>query len=325
MAKYPGDFIINEVGTRRDLARVYGVSERTIYRWLNKAAKESGLSPKAKARRPRKSTLENFKGTRKQLAKKYGVSERTAYRWLKKAREQGAQLPSRQRMSKYPGADVINNIMTSQALTNKQIAEQFGVSEQTAARWVRRARLEQPQLLPDLRKTGEYRLRRRKSENGNWVSWYEKVEPEDIGEPWEVPEPEDVGEPWEVPKPEDVGEPWEVPEPDMWEVEPPEQYTGDQDISESLARDLGYLQALLYDNELIMSDSIFTGLSYNQKIEYLNKYIEHQMEDNPDLFYNRETGEPLDASPDFVVTINIWGEQFEKWLIEQTESDLFEI
>ena len=65
MAKYPGSFIINEVGTRKELAGLYGVSERTIYRWLNKAAKESGMKPAAKSKRPRLSTLEKFKGTRK--------------------------------------------------------------------------------------------------------------------------------------------------------------------------------------------------------------------------------------------------------------------
>jgi transposase-like protein len=75
MAKYPGSFIINEVGTRKDLANIYGVSERTIYRWLNKAAEESGLSPKiSKKRHPRPETLINFKGTRKALAKKYNVT-----------------------------------------------------------------------------------------------------------------------------------------------------------------------------------------------------------------------------------------------------------
>ena len=42
MTKYPGFMILNEIGTRAELARAYGVSERTIYRWLNRAAKEKG-------------------------------------------------------------------------------------------------------------------------------------------------------------------------------------------------------------------------------------------------------------------------------------------
>jgi transposase len=96
MAKYPGSMILNEIGTRKELAAAYGVSERTIYRWMNKARAETG-EKKAKPRRPRLSTLENFKGTRKELAKKYGVSERTVYRWLDKAKKQGAEIPSRQK------------------------------------------------------------------------------------------------------------------------------------------------------------------------------------------------------------------------------------
>ena len=96
MTKYPGSFILNEIGTRKELAASYGVSERTIYRWINKARAETG-EKKPKPRRPRQSTLENFQGTRKELAKKYGVSERTVYRWLEKAKKQGADIPSRQK------------------------------------------------------------------------------------------------------------------------------------------------------------------------------------------------------------------------------------
>ena len=40
MAKYPGMQILYEVGTRKELAASYGVSERTVYRWLNRAAAE---------------------------------------------------------------------------------------------------------------------------------------------------------------------------------------------------------------------------------------------------------------------------------------------
>lgn len=136
MANYPGAFILNEVGTNKELANIYGVSERTIYRWKGKAKKETGAKVK-KPTRPRTSTLSNFKGTRKQLAKKYGVSERTVYRWLAKAREQGAEIPSRQKKSTYPGAEILIEYGT-----NKDLAKAYNVSERTIARWKRRARLE---------------------------------------------------------------------------------------------------------------------------------------------------------------------------------------
>ena len=136
MANYPGAFILNEVGTNKELANIYGVSERTIYRWKDKAKKETGSKEK-KPTRPRTSTLINFKGTRKQLAKKYGVSERTAYRWLAKAKEQGAEIPSRQKKSTYPGAQILIEYGT-----NKDLAKAYNVSERTIARWKRRARLE---------------------------------------------------------------------------------------------------------------------------------------------------------------------------------------
>ena len=136
MANYPGAFILNEVGTNKELANIYGVSERTIYRWKDKAKKETGAKEK-KPTRPRTSTLINFKGTRKELAKKYGVSERTAYRWIAKAKEQGAEIPSRQKKSTYPGAQILIEYGT-----NKDLAKAYNVSERTIARWKRRARLE---------------------------------------------------------------------------------------------------------------------------------------------------------------------------------------
>ena len=136
MANYPGAFILNEVGTNKELANIYGVSERTIYRWKDKAKKETGAKAK-KPTRPRTSTLINFKGTRKQLAKKYGVSERTAYRWLQKAKEQGAEIPSRQKKSTYPGAQILIEYGT-----NKDLAKAYNVSGRTIARWKRKARIE---------------------------------------------------------------------------------------------------------------------------------------------------------------------------------------
>lgn len=305
MAKYPGSFIINEVGTRAELANIYGVSERTIYRWLNKAAKESGMKPAAKSKHPRLSTLEKFKGTRKQLAKKYGVSERTAYRWLKDAKAKGAQIGSRQKPSKYPGAQVIINLLASEALTNKQVGERFDVSAETAARWIRRARLENNTGLPDLRKTGEWKLRRKKG-----YSYYERVE---IGEPWEVLPPEEEG-PWEVPPPDEEEDFYSENFSDNFEEKTFKEYT--QDILNQL-KDLGMI-----DKESLL----FTEVSSELRIPYLMEYISYQRDQHPKRFYDvfGEWNMPLeDAIKDTMgmITVNIWGDELEQWLKEKIEID----
>ena len=140
--KYPGAFILNEYGTNKELSKIYGVSERTIYRWKSKAKAETGARSK-KPTRPRASTLQKFKGTRKELAKKYGVSERTAYRWLEQARQKGYEIESRQKKAKYPGMEILEI-----EGTNKELAERYNVSERTIARWKRRARAEQAEEEP---------------------------------------------------------------------------------------------------------------------------------------------------------------------------------
>lgn len=129
MTKYPGSFILNEIGTRKELAAVYGVSERTIYRWMNKARAETG-EKKPKPRRPRQSTLENFQGTRKELAKKYGVSERTVYRWLEKAKKQGADIPSRQKKKiakdmSLPEEIITPDMLPQEIYTPEQLPEEI--------------------------------------------------------------------------------------------------------------------------------------------------------------------------------------------------------
>lgn len=132
-SKYPGIQILYEVGTRQELAQSYGVSERTMYRWLNKAKSQT----KERQEYPGAGPIARFKGTRKELASKYNISERTAYRWLKKARESGADIPSRQAKSKYPGAAILE-----ERGTNKSIGDRYGVSEATVRRWKNRAQLE---------------------------------------------------------------------------------------------------------------------------------------------------------------------------------------
>lgn len=138
-SKYPGIQILYEVGTRQELAQSYGVSERTMYRWLNKAKAQT----KERQEYPGAGPIARFKGTRKELAAKYNISERTAYRWLKKARESGADIPSRQAKSRYPGTAILD-----EHGTNKSIGDRFGVSEATIRRWKNRARAEEEAIRP---------------------------------------------------------------------------------------------------------------------------------------------------------------------------------
>ena len=136
MSKYPGSQILYEYGTLKELASSWGVSERTISRWKNKAMSETGMKPKSK--KPRLSTIAKFKGTRKELAEKYNISERTAYRWLNKAREKGLEVENRQKKAKYPGEQILYEYGTL-----KEIASSWGVSERTISRWKARAKAEQ--------------------------------------------------------------------------------------------------------------------------------------------------------------------------------------
>lgn len=290
MAKYPGAFIINEVGTRKELAGLYGVSERTIYRWLNKAAKESGQKARPAQKRPRLKTLEKFTGTRKQLAKKYGVSERTAYRWIQKARTQGADIPTRKDRSKYPGPGILEDKRSS-----KRIAEELGVSRSTVNRWKRKARQETiPEIiLPPVVEQPQQTPRPL----------------EDIGEPWEVlPPDEDIGEPWEVPEPEDVGEPWEVPEPDI-----------SQKAEDQIRDIINYI----FELDLIDANSAFMELSKIEQIIYLNEYFTYQIDKDPYAFYKPGSrSEPYDIplnDPEAMASADIWGDEFENWLANQIE------
>lgn len=130
-SKYPGIQVLYEVGSRAEVAASYGVSERTLYRWLNKAKSQT----KERQEYPGAGPIARFKGTRKELAAKYNISERTAYRWLKKARESGADIPSRQAKSKYPGTAILD-----ERGTNKSIGDRYGVSEATVRRWKNRAK-----------------------------------------------------------------------------------------------------------------------------------------------------------------------------------------
>lgn len=277
MATYPGSQILFEVGTRKDLAKIYGVSERTIYRWMNKAKSETEAKP-VKARRPKMSTLANFKGTRKELAKKYKVSERTVYRWLSAAKDKGVDIQSRSKTSKYPGPEIL-----ASKKTNKKLAEEYDVSTRTIARWKNRARAE---LTPEE---------------------YTPIDEIPLGNIVETPEApiEPSDEIFEVPDTVD------------------EEYA-DLDMDPRQIDDLIAISDMLSEQDLLTPDSMFNQLTGAEKVTYISKYIEYQMDYNPQLFYDKESGE-FRTDPDWLQGLNIWGDEFEEWVHEQFESDMYEI
>ena len=311
MAKYPGAFIINEVGTRKELADLYGVSERTIYRWLSKASKESGLTPKAKATRPRPSTLINFKGTRKQLAKKYGVSERTAYRWIASAKAKGSQIPSRQNISKYPGAETIANAVLG-GKTNRQIAEDYNVSRSTASRWVRKARLETGEPLPRGRQNMPRPLT-----------------------PDTAPTDEDIFNEQDIDaySPENMIEPPEFEPEEIFE-EPIEDTEAAEDFSEFDEWELSNLNEIissLKDN-VLPPDHMFNDLTALEQARYIDAYLKWQYGKDEHQFYDESThrmmydpDSPEMTSPAFISNLDLWGEDFEDWLQWQFDNDIYEV
>ena len=311
MAKYPGSFIINEVGTRKELAGLYGVSERTIYRWLNRAAKESGLTPKPRKSMPAPKALAAFKGTRKQLAAKYGISERTVYRWLNKAKE-SSTLPAgslnRTVRSKYPGVDILNI-----PGKNKEVAEQFGVSERTVSRWKRRARLEQASARPEP-ETPTTATPTRQTTFEEFTE--EAYRPENIIEPPEIEQPEPVfEEPVEAPGIEDE---------DLFEVEDIPEELKKYGFEPETLDTIQFISDFIEENDLIVKNSLFNDLSADEKLLYITEYIRWQWETNPRQFNQSPTSleEAIHAG---VHRLSIWGEEFESWLTDFYVSNQYEL
>lgn len=282
--KYPGAFILNEVGTNKELSKIYGVSERTIYRWKNKAKAETG-ERKARPHRPRAKTLETFKGTRKELAKKYGVSERTAYRWLQKAKESGLEIPSRQKPNRYPGAGILD-----ENAKNKELAEKYNVSERTIKRWKRRARTEIEEPFEVLPPDSEP-LRHEPAQS----SFFEDDFAEEFDKGFDFTEPEEL---------------FEVPEP--------------IEFSESFKDTLDNIISTLNNRDLLVKDSLFNSLDDEMKQIYINEYIQYQWDLNPYQFNQSPPDDPNGpdiSDPDKIANIDIWGPEFETWLKNQIEID----
>ena len=274
MAKYPGSQIAFEYGTNAEIAKSYGVSERTVYRWKAKARSEIGIKASG-TKKPTLKQISKFKGTRKELAAKYGISERTAYRWLAKAKEQGLDV-SRKNTARYPGlgADLEGKL--------KDVAEKYGVSERTISRWKKRQEVEKQDL-------------------------EEVLSPDNIPEEFQ-PTAEAVEQPY---------------------VEPDQEFEEDiSDLEENLSREtldnLRGISDILDNEDLLVEGSIFHTLTNKEKLQYLDAYIQYQYDLDEHQFYN-EAEHTMDFSPDFLSTINIWGEEFEEWAQKQFDYSMYEV
>lgn len=277
-SKYPGIQILYEVGTRQELAQSYGVSERTMYRWLNKAKSQT----KERQEYPGAGPIARFKGTRKELAAKYNISERTAYRWLKKARESGADIPSRQAKSKYPGTAILD-----ERGTNKSIGDRYGVSEATVRRWKNRARSE--------------------SEAAGMPT--EILTPDQL--------PQEIFTPDQLPE-EIITEPESVLGDDLEDLlgEEPEEYK-DYDTFTNV----GDLVDDVINMDVLSKNSAFLGLDPMVQREYMYAYIKYQSQNNKDLYYWVEKVGMSDIPSEDIASLNIWGDSFETFVQEQIALD----
>jgi transposase len=125
-----------EIGER------FGVSGRTVRGWL----RQLGIAPPPQSQRRRRhrppTPAKLHRGyvtnglTPEQLARCYGVSASTVTRWL-----EDAGIPRRPpgRRSHAPAREELRRLYQLEGLSTAQIGRRYGVSQQTAHRWVRAA------------------------------------------------------------------------------------------------------------------------------------------------------------------------------------------
>ena len=291
---YPGSFILNEVGTRKDMAQAYGVSERTIYRWLNKAAKESGAASLPKVSNyPGATAVGKFKGTRKELAAKYGISERTAYRWINKARKEMETTGTR---GAYPGESIL-----TESGSNKDLAAKYGVSVRTIQRWKEKAEAQKG-------------LRPRRRPRVNLIP--PTAQPEmPTQEPLEPIEPD-----YEEPIIEEPEEPkTEIPEPTPEDLEEPFEVDTSDALDDRTMENLDAIVNALFDNDLLEENSLFKDMDQIDRALYIYQYLEYQQDNFPWKFYKKGQGDIGLKDTDDIINIDIWGSDFEFWLQNEIE------
>ena len=100
------------------------------------------------------------------------------------------------------------------------------------------------------------------------------------------------------------------------------------DLEENLSKEtldnLRGISDILDNEDLLVDGSIFHNLTTKEKLQYLDAYIQYQYDLDEHQFYN-EAEHTMDFSPDFLSTINIWGEEFEEWAQKQFDYSMYEI
>lgn len=262
-------------------------------------------------------------GTVSEIASSYGVSERTIYRWRAKARSElgikasGSKKPSLKQISKFKG-------------TRKELAAKYGISERTAYRWLAKAKEQGLEVsrkntarYPGLGADLEGKLKDVAEKYGvseRTVSRWKKrqeIEKQDLEE---VLSPDNIPEEFQ-PSVEAVEQPY-VEEPDQ-------EFEEDlSDLEENLSKEtldnLRGISDILDNEDLLVEGSIFHTLTNKEKLQYLDAYIQYQYDLDEHQFYN-EAEHTMDFSPDFLSTINIWGEEFEEWAQKQFDYSMYEV
>jgi transposase len=125
-----------------EIAERLGVSSRTVRAWLRRLEVPLRPPPERRGRRlpPTAAELRRRYGadglTIAQLAARYGVGTSTVRGWL-----QNAGIPRRLpgRPSQAPGREELVRLYVAEGLSTTQIGQRYGVSQQTALRWLRAA------------------------------------------------------------------------------------------------------------------------------------------------------------------------------------------
>jgi transposase len=125
-----------EIGVR------VGRSGRTIRVWLQQAGIPLGPHRERPRRHPPPATTDLRRCyyqeglTAAELAARYGVSASTARRWL---RDAGIPRRAAGRRSRAPSGQQLRHLYQDQGLSTTQIAQRYGVRQQTAHAWLRAA------------------------------------------------------------------------------------------------------------------------------------------------------------------------------------------
>ena len=129
--------------TVREIAAMYGVTERAVYLWIKKAHLEHKNGQHKQSRRPDPETLCRLYAEHdvQELADMYEVSYKTARRWLMDCQDNGLltmRLTRPGRRRKEPSTEALMGMLHD--YTTAEIAVKCGVKKKTVQAWLSRLR-----------------------------------------------------------------------------------------------------------------------------------------------------------------------------------------